>query len=64
MLGTTRTEFVVETARRQAIDVVLDRRLIVLDEAQHDAFMQLLGSPPPPNDALKTLMATKSPWEK
>ncbi|MBP0652344.1 DUF1778 domain-containing protein, partial [Mycobacterium tuberculosis] len=31
VLGKTRTEFMVESARRQAIDVLLDQRLFVLD---------------------------------
>ena len=30
-LGKTRTEFIVDTAKRAAIDMLLDRRLFVLD---------------------------------
>ena len=31
ILGKTRTEFMIESARRQAIDVLLDQRLFALD---------------------------------
>ena len=61
--GKTRSEFMVETARRHAIDVLLDQRLFVLDEAQHDAFMRVLDEPPQPNEKLKRLLRSKAPWE-
>ena len=38
-LGKTRTDFMVETARSLAIDVLLDRRLIALEDDQHAAFV-------------------------
>jgi uncharacterized protein (DUF1778 family) len=62
--GKTRTEFMLESARRHAIDVLLDQRLFILNEEQHDAFMRALDNPPPPNAKLKELMARKAPWEK
>jgi uncharacterized protein (DUF1778 family) len=61
--GKTRTDFVVESARQTAIDVLLDRRLIELEDDQWDAFMRALDDPPPPNNALKKLMARKPPWQ-
>lgn len=63
-LGKSRTEFMLDSARRQAIDVLLDQRLFVLDAGQHDAFMKVLDNPPPPNARLKKLLASKAPWEK
>ena len=42
VLGKTRTEFMVESARRQAVDVLLDQRLFTLDSERYDAFMQAL----------------------
>lgn len=63
-LGKSRTEFMLDSARRQAIDVLLDQRLFVLDAGQHDAFMKILDNPPPPNARLKRLLASKAPWEK
>jgi len=63
-VGKSRTEFMLESARQQAIDVLLDQRLFVLNPEQHDAFMEALDNPPMPNAALKKLMSSKSPWEK
>lgn len=64
MVGKSRTEFMIESARQHAIDVLLDQRLFVLDQDQHDAFMRVLESPPAPNARLRKLMTSKSPWEK
>ncbi len=63
MLGKTRTEFMIDTARRQAIDVLLDQRLFVLETGAYDAFVQALDNPPAPGPKLKRLMARKPVWE-
>ncbi len=63
-VGKTRTEFVVESAKKHAIDVLLDQRLFELSESQWAAFMHTLDNPPLPNQQLKQLMARKAPWEK
>jgi len=62
--GTSRTEFVLESARRRAIDVMLDQRLFVLDDAAWKAFKRALDRPPAPNARLKKLMARKPPWKE
>jgi uncharacterized protein (DUF1778 family) len=59
----TRTEFVLESARQRAIDVLLDQRVFHLDQAASEAFAQALEKPPAPVEALRTLMASKAPWE-
>ena len=64
VVGKSRTEFMLESARQHATDVLLDRRLFVLSEDQYRAFMNVLDNPPPPNAALKKLMASKAPWNK
>ena len=64
VLGKTRTDFIVESARKQAVDVLLDQRLFTLSEAQHAAFLQALEAAPAPNDKLKRLMSSKAPWER
>ena len=64
LLGKTRTDFIVESARKQAVDVLLERRLFALGGAQYAAFLKALDEPVPPNARLKKLMASKSPWEK
>ncbi|WP_137112399.1 DUF1778 domain-containing protein [Rhodobacter sp. SY28-1] len=64
MLGKTRTEFMIDTARRQAIDVLLDQRLFVLETGTYDAFVQqALDNPPTPGPKLKRLLARKPVWE-
>ncbi len=63
-LGKTRTEFVVESAKQHAVDVLLDQRRFELDSGQWDAFMRALDNPPLPNEPLKKLMARKAPWGK
>jgi len=63
-LGKTRTDFIIESARRDALDVLLDRRFFSLEGAQYKAFAKALDNPPPPNTKLKRLLASKAPWEK
>ncbi len=46
VLGKTRTEFMIESARRQAIDVLIDQRLFMLDSDRYDVFVQALDNPP------------------
>ncbi len=64
VLGKTRTEFMVESARRQAIDVLLDQRLFVLDSDRYDAFMQALDNPPAPGPKLRALLRRVPAWQK
>lgn len=63
-LGKTRTEYMVETARRQAIDVLLDRRLIELEAANFNSFAAALDTPSAPGPKLQALMSRKPAWEK
>lgn len=64
VLGKTRTEFMVESARREAIDVLLDQRLFALDPERFDAFMNALDNPPAPGSKLRALMQRVPAWEK
>ncbi len=63
VLDKSRTEFMLESARLQAVDVLLDQRFFQLDDEQYDVFMRVLDNPPPPNQKLKQLLAKKAPWE-
>ena len=63
-LGKTRTEYMVETARRQAINVLLDRRLIELETASFDSFAAALDTPSAPGPKLQALMSRKPIWER
>jgi uncharacterized protein (DUF1778 family) len=64
ILGKTRTEFMIESARRQAIDVLLDQRLFVLGSERYDAFMHALDSPPAPGPKLRSLLRRVPAWHK
>lgn len=59
----SRTEFVLESARERAVDVLLDQRVFHLDADASEAFAQVLENPPAPVEALRRLMASKAPWE-
>jgi uncharacterized protein (DUF1778 family) len=62
-VGKSRSEFILESARTHATDVVLDQRLFSLDEERYNSFIQALEAPPAPNKKLRQLMASKAPWE-
>ena len=62
-LGKTRTEFMIESARRQAIDVLLDQRLFVLDADRYDAFLNALDNPPAPGPKLRSLLHRVPAWK-
>lgn len=64
VLGKTRTEFMVDSARRQAIDVLLDQRLFVLEPDRYDAFMDALDNPPAPGPKLRALLNRTPAWGK
>ncbi|PKR88362.1 antitoxin [Pleomorphomonas diazotrophica] len=62
--GKTRTEFMVESARQQAIDVLLDQRLFALEPERYDAFIGALDNPPAPGPKLKALLRRVPAWQK
>jgi uncharacterized protein (DUF1778 family) len=64
ILGKTRTEFMIDSARRQAIDVVLDQRLFVLDPQRYDAFLHALDNPLAPGPKLRSLLRRIPAWQK
>lgn len=64
VLGKTRTEFMIDSARQQAIDVLLDQRLFMLDSQRFDAFMHALDNPPAPGPKLQALLRKAPAWQK
>lgn len=64
VVGKTRSDFILESARQHAVDVLLDQRLFALSASQYEAFLRVLDQPPEPSERLKELLASKSPWEK
>jgi uncharacterized protein (DUF1778 family) len=64
IMGKSRSEFILESAREHAIDVLLDQRLFSLNSKQFEKFLRVLDQPPEPNPRLRRLLSSKSPWEK
>lgn len=64
VLGKTRTEFMVESARQQAIDTLLDRQLFVLDPGDYDAFVSALDNPPEPGPKIRSLLRRTPAWQR
>jgi uncharacterized protein (DUF1778 family) len=63
-VGKSLSEFVLDSARKHAIDVLLDQRLFILDADKYDAFLSALDNPPPASKALKALMRRQPLWQK
>ena len=62
-LGKSRSDFMVESAYREAEQVLLDRTVFTLDEQAFEEFEALLDAPPAPTEALRKLLTSKAPWE-
>jgi len=64
LAGKTRTDFVLEAARRAAVDALTERTLFVVDAATYAKFVAALDAPPRPNDKLTRTMRTRAPWDR
>ena len=60
--GKTRTDFILEAARRAAEDVLLDRTLLAVSPEAYAEFLARLDAPPQPNERLRRTMHTPAPW--
>jgi uncharacterized protein (DUF1778 family) len=63
-LGRSRSEFMLDTACREAESVLLDRRYFFLAEDEFRKFVALLDKPPKDNPRLRRLLQTKAPWDR
>ena len=63
LLGKTRTEFMIESARGKAVDVLLDQRFFALDPDRYDAFVNALDNPTAPGPKLRALLSRKPMWQ-
>jgi len=63
-LGRSRSDFMLDTACREAESVILDRRYFSLSEDQFRRFMAILDTPPKDNPKLRRLLQTKAPWDR
>jgi uncharacterized protein (DUF1778 family) len=62
-VGKTRTDFVLDAARRAAEETLLDRVLFDVDPKVYAKFLARLDAPPRPNSRLRRAMRTPAPWE-
>jgi uncharacterized protein (DUF1778 family) len=62
--GQKLSEFMLETARRQAEETILDQRSFFLDTAAHEKFLAMLDRPAKPDKVLRALMRRKPAWER
>ncbi|GET44413.1 type II toxin-antitoxin system TacA family antitoxin [Microseira wollei] len=62
-VGKNRSDFMLETAYREAVAILLERRLFLLDDEKFSEFMALLDAPPSSNENLRQLLTTSSPWD-
>jgi uncharacterized protein (DUF1778 family) len=63
-LGRSRSDFMLDTACREAQAVLLDRRYLVLSEEAFRRFTAMLDKPPKDNLKLRRLLETRPPWER
>ncbi len=61
-LGRSRSDFMLDTACREAESVLLDRRYFTLSEEAFNT--RMLDSPPKDNPKLRRLLQTKAPWKR
>ena len=63
-LGRSRSDFMLDTACREAESVILDRRYFSLSDDEFRRFIAVLDSPPKDNLRLRRLLQTKAPWDR
>jgi uncharacterized protein (DUF1778 family) len=63
-LGRNRSDFMLETACREAESILLDRRYFALPKEDFKRFSAMLDKPPASNPRLARLLKTKAPWDK
>ncbi len=59
-MGKKLSEFVVECARHEAVDVIADRRVFLVDHQQMVEFENILNRPVRENSGLQQLMVEKN----
>jgi uncharacterized protein (DUF1778 family) len=64
VLGRSRSEFMLDTACREAESILLDRRYFSLSEDEFKRFIAMLDRPPKDNPRLRRLLHSKAPWDR
>jgi uncharacterized protein (DUF1778 family) len=60
--GQKLSEFMLESARREAEEALLDQRAFFLDDVAHTRFLALLDSPPKASAKARARLRRKPPW--
>lgn len=60
--GKTRTDFILEAARRAAEETLLDRAFMVVSPEVYAEFLRRLDQPAQPNKLLQKTMRAEAPW--
>ena len=63
-LGRSRSDFMLDTACREAESVLLDRRYFSLPEDAFKKFVAMLDRTPKDNPRLRRLLQSKPPWDR
>jgi uncharacterized protein (DUF1778 family) len=63
-LGRSRSDFMLDTACREAESILLDRRYFSLSEDEFKKFTAMLDRPPKDNPRLRRLLQTRAPWDR
>jgi len=63
-LGKSRSDFMLETACREAVSVLTDQRVFVLDKKEWTSFLSALDAPPKARPRLERLMKEQTVVEQ
>ena len=63
MRGEKLSEFMLESARQNALDRILDQRSFFLDDQAHAPFLRFLAAPPAPSAKACGRLKRKAPWQ-
>ncbi len=62
--GQKLSEFMLDSARRQAEETILEQRSFFLDPEAHEKFLAMLDTPARPSKELRALMKRKPSWQR
>ncbi|MBL1263539.1 DUF1778 domain-containing protein [Methylomicrobium sp. RS1] len=61
--GKTRSDFMIDAARRAAEESLLDQTLVRVDQKTYDHFLEVLDQPPS-GEGFERLMSAAKPWQE
>jgi uncharacterized protein (DUF1778 family) len=61
--GQKLSEFMLDSARKQAEETLLDQRLFLLEDARYDAFVASLDNSPEISPVAKARLSRRAPWQ-